>query len=197
MSSFEDSSIVVSDGNSIESSEEESMEGSSLMDQLIEAVSDQKAAFCCGGIVRIKQDTAAGRFDQMTCDDGEITRAPVVLRWDLPSGKTIRKMTLPPDDGVEDSAAIKALLKHCTPATFGKDGEEVLDGSYREAVKLDANQFSTNFHPADVGILDNIAQVLLPGVAKSFADGETTFEENLGVVAELYKLNVSSSSDTR
>ena len=94
------------------------------------------------------------------------------------SGKTTRKLTLPPDDGVEDPAAIKALLKHCTPATFGKDGEEVLDGSYREAVKLDKNQFSTNFHPSDVGILDNITQVLLPGIAQSFDDGETTFQEN-------------------
>lgn len=117
------------------------MDGSSLMDQLIHAISDQKTAFCCGGTVRIMQDSAVGRFDKMTCDDGEITCAPVVLRWDLPSGKTIRKLTLPPDDGVEDPATIKALLKHCTPATFGKDGEEVLDGSYREAVKLDTNQF--------------------------------------------------------
>ena len=165
------------------------------MDQLTHAVSDQKAAFCCGGTVRIMQDSSEGRFDKMTCDDGEITCAPVVLRWDLPSGKTIRKLTLPPDGGVEDSAAMKALLKHCTPATFGKDGEEVLDGSYREAVKLDTDQFSTNFHPSDVGILDNITQVLLPGVAKSFANGETTFQDNLGVVAELYKLNVSSISD--
>ena len=115
-----------------------------------------------------------------------------MLRWDLPSGKTIRKLTLPPNDGVEDSAAVKALLKHYKPATFGKDGEEVLDGSYREAVKLDTNQFSTNFHPSDVGILDSITQVLLPGVATSFADGETTFEENLGVVVELYKLNIYS-----
>lgn len=173
------------------------MEGSSLMDQLIHAVSDQKADFCCGGTVRITQDSAVGRFDKMTCDDGEVTCPPVVLRWDLPSGKTIRKLTLPPDNGVEDPATIKALLKHCTPATFGKDGEEVLDGSYREAVKLDANQFSTNFHPSDVGILDNVTQVLLPDVAETFAVGETIFEDNLGVVAELYKLNVSSSSDTR
>ncbi len=143
------------------------------------------------------QHSAVGRFDKMTCDDGEITCSPVVLRWDLPSGKTTRKLALPPDDSVEDSATITALLKHCTPATFGKDGEEVLDGSYREAVKLDANQFSTNFHPSDVGILDNITQVLLPDIAKSIANGKTTFQDNLGVVAELYKLNVSSSSDTR
>ena len=168
-----------------------------MVGQLIHAVSDQKAAFCCGGTVRIKQDSAAGHFDKVTCDDGEITCEPVVLRWDLPSGKTIRKLTLPPDDGIEDPAAMKALLKHCTPATFGKDGQEVLDGSYREAVKLDTNQFSTNFHPSDVGILDNITQVLLPGVAESFEDGETTFQDNLGIVAELYKLNASSCSDTR
>ena len=143
------------------------------------------------------RDSAVGRFAKMNCGDGEITCTPVVLRWDLPSGKTIRKSTLPPDDGVEDPATIKALLKHCAPAAFGKDGQKVLDGSCREAVKLDTNQFSTNFHPSDVGFLENISQVLLLGIAESFANGKATFQDNLAVVAELYKLNVSSSSDTR
>ena len=109
------------------------------MDQLIHAVSDQKAAFYCGGTVRIMQDSAEGRFDKVTCDDGEITCTPVVLRWDLPNGKATSKLTLPPNDDVEDPAAIMELLKHYQPATFGKDGEDVLDGSYREAVKLDTD----------------------------------------------------------
>ena len=167
------------------------------MDQLIHAVSDQKAALYCGGTVRIMRHCAKDRFGTMTCDDGEITCTPVVLRWDLPNGKATSKLTLPPNDDVEDPAAIMELLKHCQPAIFGKDGEDVLDGSYREAVKLDTDQFSTNFHPFDVGILDNITQVLLPGVAKSFANGKKVFQDNIGVVADLYKLNVSSLPDTR
>lgn len=89
------------------------------------------------------------------------------------------------------TTAIEELLKACTPATFGKKGKEVLDESYRKAVKLDSNEFSTSFNPYEVGIIDAIAQSLLPGIAKPFSDRESKHEENLGVIAELYKLNVS------
>ena len=115
-----------------------------------------------------------------------------MFRWDLPGGKAIRKLTLPPPiHGVGGDAAIQELLNDCAPATFGKKGEEVLDESYRKAVNLDSDQFSTNFNPYDAGIVDAITQTLLPGIAKPFSDGETQFIDHLGVVAELYKLNVS------
>ena len=65
----------------------------------------------------------------------------------------------------------------------------MLDESYRQAVKLDSNQFSTSFNPYEVGIIDAIAQSLLPGIARPFSDGNS-YDENLGVIAELYKLNV-------
>ena len=39
--------------------------------------------------------------------------------------------------------------------------------------------------------MDAISQVLLPGIAKSFADRKAAFGDNSGVVAELYSLNVS------
>ena len=110
-------------------------------------------------------------------------------------GKAIRKLTLPlAVSTTSGTAAVEELLKACEPATFGKKGEEVLDESYRKAIKLDSNQFSTSFSPHDVGILDVIAQSLLPGVAKPFSDRKSKYEEDLGVVAELYKLNVSLPS---
>ena len=82
-------------------------------------------------------------------------------------------------------------MRDCAPATFGVGGEEVLDETYRKAVKLDARQFPTSFNPYDVGIVDAISQVLLPGIAEPFADGKVAVGDNSGVVAELYTLNVS------
>ena len=162
-----------------------------LLIQLVDAASVWRAAICCGGSIPIVANDEK-RFENLTVDDGPTTSPPVVLRWDLPSGKAIRKLTLPPifKDAAE-TVAIKELLKDCSPATFGKDGEEVLDKEYREALKLDNDQFSTNFSPHDVGIVDAIAQTLLPSIARSFDDGDTKFREHLGVAAELYKLNVS------
>lgn len=77
------------------------------------------------------------------------------------------------------------------PATLGKEGEEVLDESYRKAVKLDCNQFSTSFSSYEVGTIDAIAQNLLPGIAKPFSGRKSKYEEHLGEIAEFYKLNVS------
>lgn len=108
------------------------------------------------------------------------------------SDKTTRKLTLPPIlSSADGTTAIEGLLEACVPATFGKKGDEVLDELYRKAVKLDSNQFSTSFNPYEVGIIDTIAQSLLPGIAKPFSDGKSKYEENLGAIAELYKLNVS------
>ncbi len=105
-------------------------------------------------------------------------------------GKAIRKITLPIESRTRGTAAIEELLKTCTPATFGKRGKEVLDASYRKAIKLDSDQFSTTFNPYEVGIIDAISQSLLPGIAKPFSDETSQYEEHLGVIAELYKLNV-------
>ena len=73
---------------------------------------------------------------------------------------------------------------------------------------MDREQFSTNFHPADYGILGAVSQSLLP--CADFAgnerveqrggegsekwggrEGEGKKRQNWDVVAELYKLNVS------
>ncbi len=109
-----------------------------------------------------------------------------------PTGKATGKLALPPVmPNTTGTTAIEELLKSCAPATFGRQGKDVLDESYRKAVKLDSDQFSTNFNPCEVGITDAIAQSLLPGVVKPFSDRKSKHEENLGVIAELYKLNVS------
>lgn len=55
---------------------------------------------------------------------------------------------------------------------------------------MDAELFSSNFHPGEYGILDAVKQVLLPGFGVG-RDGKVGREEHRGVRAELYKLNVS------
>ena len=83
---------------------------------------------------------------------------------------------------------LRDLLASCEQATFGKNGEDVLDESYRKAMKLDPEAFPTDFHPSDYGILEAIRQVLLPSMV---VGGEGVGIGRQGFRAELYKLNVS------
>jgi hypothetical protein len=53
-------------------------------------------------------------------------------------------------------AMMEILMNDSQQATFGSGGEEVLDEGCRHAKKLDRWQFTTKFHPADYGILDEI-----------------------------------------
>ena len=165
----------------------------SPLKELIEAVSAQKASFFCGGEVRISdhKDKAVDHSRHSPQANGNFISDPIVLRWDSPSEETTRKLTFPLAEVDDSVTAVEGLLRDCAPATFGVGGEEVLDESYRKAVKLDAHQFSTNFNPYDVGIVDAISQILLPGSAKPFADEKAAFGDNSGVLAELYSLNVS------
>jgi hypothetical protein len=163
-----------------------------LLCQLEAAVTAQQAAFCCGGTIQI--DAARGCiYKHVTVDTEPLVSPPVVIRWDLPSSKAIRKMTLPAVQKARRTSAISELLKDCSPATFGHKGQEVLDPSYRQAVKLDSHQFCTSFSPHDFGIIDAIAQTLLPEIAQVSSGTQKEFREHWGVVAELYKLNVSRS----
>lgn len=84
-----------------------------------------------------------------------------------------------------------ALLQTCVPASFGMGGKDVLDETYRKAGKLDRSQFSVDFHPHDYGILDVIAQTLLPDVCGGYLEDR---KDHRGVLADLYKLNVSTIS---
>jgi hypothetical protein len=162
-----------------------------LLGQLEAAVTAQQAAFCCGGTIQIAAARDCTIYEHITVDAKPLVSPPVVIRWDLPSGKAIRKMTLPAIQKAKSTPAISELLKSCSPATFGHKGRDVLDQSYRQAVKLDSDKFCTSFSPHDFGIMDAIAQTLLPEVAQVASGKSTEFQEHWGVVAELYKLNVS------
>ncbi|KAK5170395.1 uncharacterized protein LTR77_004982 [Saxophila tyrrhenica] len=80
---------------------------------------------------------------------------------------------------------LQQLVLACQPAPFGRGGEEVLDEGYRKAGKLDADAFTTSFCPYQAGIVDVIAQLLVPQTAQG--------KHTRSIKAELYKLNVYSA----
>ncbi|KAF5011843.1 hypothetical protein FDECE_2075 [Fusarium decemcellulare] len=112
---------------------------------------------------------------------------PVTLRWDPRDDSTPAthcKLTIPtvsPDN-------LEHLLSEMMPATFGLGGEDVYDESYRKASKLEPSNFSTNFCPYTVGIIDAVSQLLLPSRESN---------KQRAVKAELYKLNARPSGHFR
>ena len=65
----------------------------------------------------------------------------------------------------------------CKPAEFGRDGENVLDDSYRKAGKMDLISFSTLLDPRSLGIHTQVSKALLT-------------QSHATMDVELYKLNV-------
>ncbi|KAH7252913.1 hypothetical protein B0J15DRAFT_360802, partial [Fusarium solani] len=82
------------------------------------------------------------------------------------------------------------LVEDCRPATFGRDGKDVLDEKIRKAGTMEASCFATNFNPYDCGIVDAIGRKLLPSIVRA---GKQQAVDRWGVLAKLYKLNVYSA----
>jgi hypothetical protein len=124
------------------------------------------------------------KLDRADSPDAPVAK-PVVLRWDAAEGVAgIAKLIFPVDTANEaEKASLDKLVAACVPASFGYKGEEVLNDAYRKATKLEPSAFSSSFCPYELGIIDTIAQVLLPNTQSNI--------KTHGVRAELYKLNVS------
>lgn len=108
---------------------------------------------------------------------------PVDIRWDAKDNVALSrqtKVTFPLTPETESN--IFRLLEECEPATFGRGREDVFDESYRKARKMDPSHFCSTFNPYEVGIVDTIAQALLPSMGHA--------QRARSVKAELYKLNV-------
>ena len=162
-----------------------------LLQDLAAAVNGQAAAatFACGGSVPIVEPAAMAN-----CSHSEPIRtcSPITLRYDAGSASENSKISfpLPPNSEVSQSM-LDGLVNACQPATFGLEGKDVLDESYRKATKLDASAFSTNFHPHDCGIIESIQQILLPS---TIPGGQAIGIGPQGARAELYNLNVCYAS---
>jgi hypothetical protein len=163
-----------------------------LFSRLTDAVTGYQATanFSFGGSIPIDIRSTT-RYGDFTSTKTAITSPPVIVRWDAPNGDLSGKITFPVPS--EKASVLEGLVKDCQPATFGYGGENVLDERIRKAGKLEASEFSTSFNPYDYGIVDAVSQALLPGIARPKLEGGNTNEENWGVVAELYKLNVYSA----
>ena len=160
-----------------------------LLQKLASAVDGHAATatFACGGSLPVA-DFSTGKHGP----DTQNLVPSITLRWDSRNAyNTQSKVTFPLADRDNVSRQMfQDILHHCDPATFGVGGRDVLDEEYRKAAKLDASDFSTNFHPHDCGILDSIQQILLPSTIRS-RQGIGIGPQ--GVRAELYKLNVGIS----
>lgn len=157
--------------------------------------------FACGGKMPIP---AANNTAQQssTIVGAAPTCQPVTLRWD-PQSQYVPacacKLQFPLD--CSDSATannIQRLLVDMQPATFGYQGQDVVDESYHKASKLDPSRFDCTFNPYDMGIIDEVAQILLPGVKRKTTSNNNSAgnprTEGINVLrAELHKLNVYSS----
>ncbi|KAL2273528.1 hypothetical protein FJTKL_04434 [Diaporthe vaccinii] len=146
-----------------------------------------EALFACGGSIPIlhPSNTTAPFRSKDNTDHGLLTSVPVTIRWDPSSANFLAKDTklvFPLEPGHEHNLA--RLVNEADPATFGLHGKDILDESYRKASKLDPSQFSTSFNPYELGIIDTVAQTLLPST-KAAAGYRA-------VRAELYKLNIYS-----
>jgi hypothetical protein len=124
---------------------------------------------------------------------GLSTVGPAVLHWNDITSATLHKLTFSRVTTVTtdttDRTGIEEFIAAYLPASFGRGGVDVLDTFYRQAVKLEPTNFSTNFHPANHGILDDIRQVLLP----AYCGPEGVDGTEMRIHAELYKLNIYSA----
>lgn len=154
--------------------------------------------FACGGKVPIPITNNTAEQTQMNVGSAP-TCPPVILRWD-PSSKSVPaaecKLEFPLDHSDDTTMHnMQQLLKDMQPATFGYQGQDVLDESYRKASKLDPSHFACTFSPHELGIIDEVARILLPGFDDRPKSKKRTvcdpYIDNVSVMrAELYKLNV-------
>lgn len=145
------------------------------------------STFACGGSLSL----AVGKGGSPEDTDQDHNTKPVTIRFeDKHSANHVLRIPSPAKNDISDSETLITLLQVCEPATFGRGNENVLDEGYRKAGKMDSEAFDTNFSPYETGIVDQIAQLLLPNLRAN-----ESLERS--VRAELYKLNVYSGPDGR
>ncbi|RFU25895.1 hypothetical protein B7463_g10442, partial [Scytalidium lignicola] len=154
-----------------------------LTQKIASLLDSDKGTFSIGGSILIApphETTTGAAASERT------KSAPITLRWDpssAPAGES-RNIMFPPTS-THSMEQLETLLRDCQPASFGRGGQDVFDEAYRKASKLDASKFSSDLCPYELGVVDTVAELLMPSAY--IAGGSR------GVVAELYKLNVYSA----
>jgi hypothetical protein len=118
-----------------------------------------ESRFSCGGTISSENSTTTIILYKKQTGD-----------W---SHKPLQLPQTPEDDGT-----LQDLIDSCSPASFGLGNEAVTDKSYRDALKLEPDSFSTNFSPFNSSVIDYVT---------------TLMKITSPVRAELYKLNIYST----
>jgi hypothetical protein len=165
-----------------------------VLTPLDEAIATYEASssFSCGGSLERLYSAymlAGTHYGNFTSKKKAVQCAPITVRWDGKDGTSKRTTFDSAPIYRNGEPTLEDLVQDCEPATFGFNGEDVFDEAVRKAAKLEAYKFSTNFNPYDYGIVNIVAQELLPGIMRA---GRQPAVDHWGVVAELYKLNVYS-----
>ena len=122
----------------------------SLLEGIRSGIENLRAfTFACGGHV--------------SCSHKAVYIGPFDIRFGT-SGSGVT-LSVPMHDST--STQFGHLLSACQPATFGRGEETVLDPEYRKAGKLERTEFATTFCPYEAGIIDEIAQLMLPTNAQN------------------------------
>ncbi|KAF3392552.1 hypothetical protein F1880_008831 [Penicillium rolfsii] len=154
---------------------------------LTQIISGEKASatFACGGTVTISDNLPPGTHD---------VSPPIRLSWTAKDEPSERLIVLP-INGADASGLekIDQIVSDCDIASFGKKEKDVIDPSYRKAGKLDPSRFLSSFHPANLKILEEVEQLLVPNF-NTWTGNKLPFRK---LKAELYKLNVYSGPDGR
>ena len=159
-----------------------------VRDQLKAAATTDQGAFFCGGTIPNNKtswkDVGGYETDDSDLSWGNYPEPFITICWDLPTGEGARKLKLPIIK--EKRCPIDEILEHY----HNPSSEDVLDPFFKVAT-LDDSQFCTDFSPGSLGILDAIAQILLPGREGLFPSKVPRNDEHLGIRTELCTLNVS------
>lgn len=197
-------SDVSSDTDPTPNDEQETLD---LVQQLLQSFQNGQSGmvFACGGKVPIPVENDMAEQSSAVVNTST-SCPPVILRWD-PSSQSVPaadcRLQFPLDHS--DDATVhnlQQLLDDMQPATFGFQGQDVLDESYRKASKLDPSRFACTFNPHELGIIDDVSRILLPGFLdqaewKNKAFCEPRLERMGAMRAELYKLNIYAGPSGR
>lgn len=125
------------------------------------------ATFTCGGSLPILTNPSRDESGKLTprteekVQDQRVLTKGVTFRWG--DHRYSGKATVPQRDDEEDGI-IHEFVAACMPATFGRDGKDVYDETYRRAGALGVEDFMTDFCPYEAGIIDIVTQLLLPPI---------------------------------
>lgn len=152
-----------------------------LLDDLFDCIETEsrRATLACDGVLQFTGDLTAlasassstkgsetesteGSDEVSVSSKASISTGDYSVPVDIRFGKSGEGMTskLPEHSG--SSKEFRNLLNTCQPASFGVGSKEVLNEEYRKAGKLDRAAFATTFCPYESGIINFIAQFLVP-----------------------------------